>query len=365
MRSALTVALLAAIALAACETSPTAPTVAATSPSPRTPHALYWFTGWHVASVNFFPNAINDAGVIVGYDDSSAIYYANGVRTVLPVPAGCNLPRAVDITNGGAILGECQGDILIWASPTAQPQVISAFGVSLDPVAMNESEMVVGNTSGGQVFRWSASVGLRYLLWPGGFASVHVRRLSNSGYVAGTGRAYNIDWLPRNLTSYSIRWTPTNVPTFVQTPAALRDDNYPDGRSNGAWDIDESGDLLAGAVGGEFIWRADGSIQTIPALSGPHAGGSWSTAGRIVFDGAQPQTYFDGSVTSLPTIPLPPQIASLTSEVVHMAGVNRCGTTIAQRELVGDARFDGYVPGGYIWSRFVCDVQQRLAPLAP
>ena len=334
--------LLCAVALAACDASPTMPTPA------LHPHPLFWFTGYRATSLPFTPTAINGAGVIVGTKDSitsavlSAVAYSGGTLSLLPLPPGDEgwNSYAVDITGSGHILGSARSAMLIWPSSTSTPLVVT-YADSLNGIAMNDSYTVVGTTKSGGAFRWTPSGGVQYLPVPRGYTAATPRYVNASGYIAGTVRKLYTQSL------FAIRWAPNGTPTVW-----TYDPSYPVG-------MHDNGDILLAASAGSYLtvkWPLSGTSLSISGIPGEPVA-AWSAAGRYVGDYGstqtrQPWTMYDGAVTWL-TAP------NLYKETVNLIDVNTCGSIIAKRfSVITGLREDS----GYVWHRpLTCDMSGTLA----
>lgn len=329
MRTLSAAPLLGVVWLVACD----AP--APTAVSGPLPGSQLLLAGYQRANLPFTPVAINDSGAIVGNVNNTAVRSLNGVLTVLPPPPTgfTAVYSAVDITRNGHILGVNGGNILIWTSPSLPPQVV-ALGMALQPSAMTDAHMVVGNT-GGRAFRWTPATGLQLLASPAMFANPRATHVSRNGYAAGF--AQPVFSGPEAL----VRWDPMGV---VKILLPVGHGSPPENRPS---DIDDFGNILSTSGGTTIRWAVDGTVSIISGVPTPTRTTGLSPLGRIVGhtigSSNRPWTLFQGSLTWLP-VPSPADAADIP------VGVNACGTILARRVTTV------VLDSGYVWRQsLTCD----------
>jgi hypothetical protein len=220
---------------------------------------------WRATKLDFRPEAINDAGMIVGaqaplgYATSAVRWQNSGEPVQLGVSSAANCQgsaEATAISPSGIAAGTANGCVLVWTTPGVDPLVplYAQAGVSYRVFAVYDDRTVLGQmrtnnhtygfqvsvanglavsptdflahaadgagnlygSFGGAPARWSVAHGLSMLPLPSGYASGNVEaadaRGDAIGYVYNPGPVMRAEWnangtvavlvnLPTNLTS--------------------------------------------------------------------------------------------------------------------------------------------------------------------
>src|SRR3954454_13816210 len=126
MRTAITSLLIGVSLISACDNEPTAPAAHRIQPQTKPSDILMRGVSWTATKLSFRPAAINDAGMIVGTQNASAVRWQNGTVATL---GASSLPQCQGFTDGTAIsrsgiaAGTAGGCVAVWTGPGVDPFV--------------------------------------------------------------------------------------------------------------------------------------------------------------------------------------------------------------------------------------------------
>ncbi len=340
--------LLLLLALAACE-----PT---TDPAPSTTPVVgeaALTSGYALTSIGNLPGqyggiamAINDLGVVVGFNYGNAFWYRSGVLGQM-----ASLPNAVDtyarsINNPGQVVGYVDTDhaqAVLWGSMNGPATPIATTLAWSQAYGINDAGIVVGTGSlsasfPGHAFRWSAATGTVDLN-PAWASQSVAYAIDNTGIVTGDAR------VAATGATVAVRWTSTGVVTMLGTlPGGLS--------SNGL-------SIVGGRIGGDvdlgaslprqgFLWNpATGMtpVNGFTAILGQSSHGR--VVGTYMPQVGQPTlaaTRLLGSISKV-SILLP----SLAGNFSQAYAVNSCGV------IVGASVNAAGIYEPVLWRQKACD----------
>ena len=271
---------------------------------------------WNLVELSFSPAAINDAGLIVGTQNSSAVQDQNGSLQVLPLFLGGGvISAAVDVAAAGAIVGSTSAPgvpaVLWFPLPLSFSE--APVGVFV-PAAINKTLLVVGTSEDAQVaFKWNANIGYTSLLGPGDASiPVFATDVNDVGFIVGFTES------PETRTG--LLWHPDAT---TAAPWAL-------GSIRSVPRINNGGDSVAiDATGVVSIVSLNGTISTFPTIVNPQSVDGISDEGRLIGTSIvggvkRGWTFYKNQLTWLDP-PTPDQ-----GDYVHPSGVNTCGNIVGR-----------------------------------